>query len=84
MEETYVKRTRPDEGRVSGIELDSRETGLSPSVGSGISHGLRKRKSTERMEAWRREHTKGMKNLERGVWKEETGKGRNERREREW
>jgi hypothetical protein len=36
------------------------------------------------MEAWRREHTKGMKNLERGVWKEETGKGRNERREREW
>ena len=44
-----MKGTGPDEGRVSGIELDSRETGLSPSVGSGISHGLRKQKNMERM-----------------------------------
>jgi hypothetical protein len=48
MEGTYVKGTRPDEGRVSGIELDSWETGLSPSVGSGISTGLGKWREMEK------------------------------------
>jgi hypothetical protein len=47
MEETYVKGTGPDKGRVSGIELDSWETGLSPSVGSGISAGLGKWREME-------------------------------------
>lgn len=49
MEGTYVEGTGPDKGRVSGIELDSWETGLGPSVGSGISHILRKRDSMERV-----------------------------------
>lgn len=41
MAETYVKRTGPDEGRISSVELDCWETGLSPSVGSEDQHGSR-------------------------------------------
>ena len=69
-----MKGTRPDEGRVSGIELDSWETRLSPSVGSGISHGLRKRNSMERI--WRKCRLEEESATRKGESGEEKGRNR--------